>query len=659
MNIKFSNFNDWYQAIRRAPKSVQNILFKAYPEYAKQAYSMYQSVIKPTVQTAKDTAKQIATTPQAKQVGATAQKVLGTTAKAAPKVGKLGKVLSTAGKVTPLGIAATVATTGLNYLASHPEKIVYNDNAYKKFEAAHGTPDLPNFTNLAPQLKQLTPEQEQRWRAYNGEQMRDLLAQGKQALADNKQAVAESDTYQAMMDKAIANADNALMGRFNTSLPEVNIPNRNPIPSPNNYSATPPVTDLRQNSIRGYSEPQQGGVNNTNEQVIPSGYQQALIGNIAPSDLIYKNRQAGGSNFIGLQNEVDNRKVPMDNKQPINNNGLQMYSQLLGEQQAQRQALAQQQQQAYENLINQYRQAANQDQFLNATNSLGQGINRYFSEPDRVQYVGYDGGLKTIDMRDPRDYQQVGTPNQDRLDKEMAIRGKQAETMQAAQGGVDPNQIKELMVAQSMANRYGGDPVMYLDKDLAKTYMTGQNTIENTQLKGQQDREMVPLQTLADITRGNYNQANALELEGVKGQNDLRRQALQNEGFINTALINSQSREGIAEMQARNSNAQLQARLESEQNMFNQKLQADLQMLKLRGANERDLIDYRNKAMMNSPMAQAELAIKYATGAGQAMSPSDYANAYQQGLGLLGGEVQAPQLSPSQLQMYKNLGLVR
>lgn len=82
-------------------------------------------------------------------------------------------------------------------------------------------------------------------------------------------------------------------------------------------------------------------------------------------------------------------------------------------------------------------------------------------------------------------------------------------------------------------------------------------------------------------------------------------------------------------------------------------------MLKARGANEAQLFDYKQKALMNSPIAQAQLAVKYATGAATAMSPSEYAQAYQQGLGLLGGEVQAPQLSPSQIQMYKNLGLIK
>ena len=61
---------------------------------------------------------------------------------------------------------------------------------------------------------------------------------------------------------------------------------------------------------------------------------------------------------------------------------------------------------------------------------------------------------------------------------------------------------------------------------------------------------------------------------------------------------------------------------------------------------------------LNEDFSSAAAAPAPATGAATAMSPSEYAQAYQQGLGLLGGEVQAPQLSPSQIQMYRNLGLV-
>lgn len=653
MKVRFSNFNDWYRALRIAPKQVRDILLKAYPEYTRQAYFIYKEVFGPTKEKAKYTIK--ATTQGAKKVTGNIPKQIGTATNALSKVApvvskgaKIGKVLKS---LSVPGIVGTATELGLDYLNKHPEKIVYNDSAYNNFERLYGTPDLPNFTNLAPQLKPLTNEQERKWIDYQNAQMGQAINSAQQAIAANKQAQAESDEYINRMNKNIANADNILAGNIN--IPEPSIQKTN-VPSPSSYSANPPVIDLS----RGGSVPQQYGVPIRPKQNIPIEYQQALIVNVDPSELVYRNRQAGGTNFLRLQDEAGNQ-IMMNNNQP-NNQGLQLYANILGEQRAQQQQLAEQRQAQYQELLDQYNQAVARDNRINAINSFANGLDRYLTGPDTVYYVGANGNVNRIDMGDNRPKAQTNTKqNQEEFLNKYALQQQALQQQTAVQGGVNPQDIKDLMVAQAMGERYNQDPVLFLDKDLAKTYMGGRNTIENTQIKGQLDREMVPLQTLADITKGNYNQANALELEGIKGQNDLARQRLQNEGFINTALINAQSREGIAEMQARNSNEQLKARLQAQQAQFEQSLKHDLDMLKARGANEAQLFDYKQKAMMNSPMAQAELAVKYATGASTAMSPSEYAQAYQQGLGLLGGEVQAPQLSPSQIQMYKNLGLIK
>lgn len=653
MKVRFSNFNDWYRALLVAPKQVRNILLKAYPEYKKQADNMYKEVFEPIKEKAQSTIK--SSVQAAKKVDGNIPKQIGTHTKAASKAAtvvskgaKVGRLLKS---VTVPGLVGTAAELGLDYLNRHPEKIVYNDTAYNNFERAHGTPDLPNFTNLAPQLKPLTNEQDRKWIDYQNAQMGQTINSAQQAIAANQQAQAESDEYVNRMNRSIANADNILAGKIN--IPEPTIQRSN-VPSPGSYSASPPIIDLR----RWGSVPQEQGVPTRLKQDIPIEYQQALMANVDPSELVYRNRQAGGTNFLRLQDEVGNQ-IMMNNNQP-NNQGLQLYANILGEQRAQQQQRALQQQAAYQDLLDKYNQAVARDNRANAINSFTNGLDRYLTGPDTVYYVGAKGDVNRIDMGGNRPKAQTNTKqNQEEFLNRYALQQQALQQQAALQGGVNPQEIKDLMVAQAMGDKYNQDPVLFLDKDLAKTYMGGRNTIENTQTKGQLDREMLPLQTLADITKGNYNQANALELEGVKGQNDLARQQLQNEGFVNTALINAQSREGIAEMQARNSNRQLQARLRVQQLQFEQGLAHDLEILKARGANEKQLFDYKQKALMNSPMAQAELAVKYATGAATAMSPDEYAQAYQQGLGLLGGEVQAPQLSPSQAQMYKNLGLIK
>lgn len=648
MKIKAANFDDWFRLYLRAPQKVKDILLKAYPEYKKKIDKKYKEVFEPIKEKAQSTIK--STAQEAKKVTGNIPKQIGTASKAAPVVSKGAKIGKVLKSLSVPGLVGTATELGLDYLNKHPEKIVYNDSAYNNFERSYGTPDLPNFTNLAPQLKPLTNEQERKWIDYQNTQMGQAINSAQQAIAANKQAQEESDEYVNRMNKSMANADNILAGKIN--IPEPSIQKSN-APSPGSYSANPPVIDLRKKA----PVPQKQGLPIGPKQDIPIEYQQALMANVDPSELVYKNRQAGGTNFLRLQDEVGN-KMMMNNNQP-NNQGLQLYANILGEQRAQQQQLAEQRQAQYQELLDQYNQAVARDNRINAINSFANGLDRYLTGPDTVYYVGANGNVNRIDMGGDRPKAPTNTKqNQEEFLNRYALQQQALKQQAAVQGGVNPQDIKDLMVAQAMGDKYNQDPVLFLDKDLAKTYMGGRNTIENTQAKGQLDREMVPLQTLADITKGNYNQANALELEGIKGQNDLARQQLQNEGFINTALINAQSREGIAEMQARNSNKQLQARLRIQQLQFEQSLKHDLDMLKARGANEAQLFDYKQKALMNSPMAQAELAVKYATGASTAMSPSEYAQAYQQGLGLLGGEVQAPQLSPSQIQMYRNLGLV-
>lgn len=653
MKIKAANFDDWFRLYLRAPKKVKDILLKAYPEYKKKIDKKYKEVFEPIKEKAQSTIN--STAQGAKKVTGNIPKQIGTAtktaSKAAPVVSKGAKVGRLLKSVTIPGVIGTATELGLDYLNKHPEKIVYNDSAYNDFERSYGTPDLPNFTNLAPQLKPLTNEQERKWIDYQNAQMGQAINSAQQAIAANKQAQEESDEYVNRMNKSMANADNILAGKINIPEPSIQ---RSSAPSPGSYSANPPVIDLR----RKAPVPQKQGVPIRPEQDIPIEYKQALMENVDPSELVYRNRQAGGTNFLRLQDEVGNQTM-MNNNQP-NNQGLQLYANILGEQRAQQQQLAEQRQAQYQELLDQYNQAVARDNRINAINSFANGLDRYLTGPDTVYYVGAKGNVNRIDMGDNRPKAQTNTKqNQEEFLNRYVLQHQALKQQAAAKGGVNPQDIKDLMVAQAMGDKYNQDPVLFLDKDLAKTYMGGRNTIENTQTKGQLDREMVPLQTLADITKGNYNQANALELEGIKGQNDLARQQLQNEGFINTALINAQSREGIAEMQARNSNAQLKARLQAQQAQFEQSLKHDLDMLKAKGANEAQLFDYKQKALMNSPIAQAQLAVKYATGAATAMSPSEYAQAYQQGLGLLGGEVEAPQLSPSQIQMYKNLGLIK
>ena len=187
MKIRFSNFNDWYRALLIAPKQVRDILLKAYPEYKRQADAMYKEVFEPIKEKAQSTIK--STAQGAKKVTGTIPKQIGTAtnavSKAAPavsKAAKFGKVLKS---LSVPGIVGTATELGLDYLNKHPEKIVYNDSAYNEFERRYGTPDLPNFTNLAPQLKPLTNEQDRKWIDYQNAQMGQAINSAQRAIAAN------------------------------------------------------------------------------------------------------------------------------------------------------------------------------------------------------------------------------------------------------------------------------------------------------------------------------------------------------------------------------------------------------------------------------------------------------------------------------------------
>ena len=158
MKIKAANFDDWFRLYLRAPRKVKDILLKAYPEYKKKIDKKYKEVFEPIKEKTQSTIK--STVQGAKKVAGDIPKQIGTTTKAASKAApvvskgaKIGKVLKS---LSVPGVVGTVTELGLDYLNKHPEKIVYNDSAYNNFERLYGTPDLPNFTNLAPQLKPLT-----------------------------------------------------------------------------------------------------------------------------------------------------------------------------------------------------------------------------------------------------------------------------------------------------------------------------------------------------------------------------------------------------------------------------------------------------------------------------------------------------------------------
>lgn len=194
--------------------------------------------------------------------------------------------------------------------------------------------------------------------------------------------------------------------------------------------------------------------------------------------------------------------------------GLELYAQILGEQRAQ-QAL---QQQAiadrYSNLINQYREAAELDRRQNQVNNLINALGNIV--PDNrapIYYVGADGGLNAIEVDQPsRNRMQLPsdtTANVERFKNIMALQQAQAEAQKAAQPDT-LNDIRDLMIAQSLGNQYGVDPVTFLNTDYGKVLMQGQNTLQNTRLTGEERRKDIPLNVRGNIIEARDALANDL-----------------------------------------------------------------------------------------------------------------------------------------------------
>lgn len=561
VNVRFGSYEDFLKYFEKAPRYIQNILYKAYPDYAKRMTNDYINSIKKLGAKAKETVtnptKAIGTIKSqaktgAKSISDTIQGALGKVNKATENIKGTGTKtgskasgfkptkLGTAGaiwgivdpkttwnqKVLSGGLAfpatAPYAAAGLVTTAVVPSGIdaYYN----KKFEkdTRYNLPEghLPNEFNLAPELKELTPEEREKYSQYFLNDTRDMANKGS-----------------AMLQEEINNWNNLIDNNFEQKYLNQISDNNTVAPS---IPSQPTISRQPVNNTQNVQNALQPRVNINQDTNIVPNYQRALMANVAPVNYQfdipdYKTLNLAIQDDISkLQDMVNKENTPMNNQGNIaaGSEALANYLAMVEGNQA---ALQKQQQQQSSEILKNYQQAMKADRLQNIANAFA-NMNSYTTERAPFQQVLPNGGVITqyFDKQVPG--RQLPTNTTSNVDNYMQMVKNQLALQPKA---VDNTALTEkALTAQAMGNKYGVDPLIFLDPNLALEYMKGQNTIANTSVTGDERRKDVPINTQADVIKENaigmndlmvdaFNNQYNMALEQFKQQNMNDRQAKQ------------------------------------------------------------------------------------------------------------------------------------
>lgn len=638
VNIRLGSFDDFIKAIQNAPQSVKNILYKAYPEYARQLQDIYSKVInnqqsistnqKPQPQVTGSTPKMIGTTaakeagkatmkatPLLKGLGKVASKVAPVTAVAAevpqlldPNDPVKNKVLSLggiAGILTGhpwLGLTA-LAGAGLNRTAN-PTANAIGDIAYNNWNKKFGT----DSSEYDPNFIKLTPEQTQA--GYGNKQDVTSLAKDINTLNQLEQDVANEQEL-----------TNIAEGNYNTALQ--NYQNVIAAMNPNaqqqvTYNSTGvPQTQLFPNGLNtDVPVVQEGGVPTQYIQGDQQTNQQALTPQQTASPVSSDNlRQASIQNLDTLNNmENNNQQQAYDITQytPF----LQQYADLAAQQRLQQQAQNEAILNQYADIMNRYQEAINKDRQYQALQSMADsfsGIDSGYQGP--VQFIGPQGQMYTIGNQQAQQNallrqtraQQNATPNADMFKNMLAL--EQLKLKDPRLQTPQDNAMQKLMEAQLLGQTFKVNPALFLGGNAEKIIdILGKDRNEITKTEG--TRSLLGSQALKEITVDQANTANQM----------VRDKALADNNMLNTAYV-----QGKLDQRQYN---ELMAR----QAQFNAQLEADMNLLKQRGAQEKDLIDYRINAESKNPINAIKYGMQYQGNAGYFPSGQDASNAFQTGI---------------------------
>lgn len=507
VNVRFSNYEQFLDFFRNAPRNIQNILYKAYPDFAARMTNDYMNATKKITQTVNKGTQSISgSTP--KQIGMAkdtvkgAGKVAEETAKAASKspnlvsqIGsKLGNIAKGGGRlVTRVGapiqgavnifnpnsdttdklagagmIAAGIgASAGVPFAAPIAGGLVVGDLLKKQVapavgekigEKLYGTGDgyniyqngdLIDYTNL-----NLSPEEQERINSYN----KAIISQ-RQSDLDN--AIAANKEEQSEWDRIINNNPEAVK-QFNNDYFGGSYPS-NPSSDYGIYS---------QNSQNA----QEGGLNNFQDNLYLEQYKPSLKPIVEPVN--YSNEYlASQNNLINklYQNANQGEQQQMSMNNPYDLGGLRPYAQI----DSQQAPVPSQQGIDYGALLNQFNEAMKADQRQNQVNAL---VNAFgaLGTPARkapIYYVGANGDLRAIEQDQAGQVQPLPTNitnNYDKLMGQLKIQQAQQADILARQkqAAADLKAQREYIANQNMMDALGRqfnvDSSMFANPDIAK-----------------------------------------------------------------------------------------------------------------------------------------------------------------------------------------------
>lgn len=506
VNVRFSNYEQFLNFFRSAPRNIQNILYKAYPEFATRMTNDYMNATKKISQTAdkvKDTITQGISGSTPKQIGMVEDTIKATgkaAEKAAKSAGVLGKVGGKLGAVARGGarLATRVAApiqgainvfnpnsdttdklagggmiaTGIGTLAGVPfaapvagglllgdllkkdvapavgnkiaEKLYGAEEDYVPYQQG----DLIDYTNL-----RLTPDEQAKINAYN----KSIITRTKQ---DLDEGIAANKAEQKAWDDMINN--NPEVNQFNNDYFGGSYPQ---FPA-SNFGIT------SQNSQNA----QEGGLNNFQDNLYLEQYKPSLKPIVEPVN--YSNEYlASQNNLINqlYQNANQGERQQMSMNNPYDLGGLRPYAQIDNQQAP----VPNQQGLDYGAMLNQFNQAMAADQRQNQVNQM---INAFgaLGSPSRkapIYYVGAQGDLRAIELDQPSQVQPLPTnvsSNTDKFLGQLKIQQAQQADMLARQkqAAADLKAQQEYIANQNMMNALGQhlnvDPNMFANPDIAK-----------------------------------------------------------------------------------------------------------------------------------------------------------------------------------------------
>ena len=508
VNVRFSNYEQFLKFFRNAPRNIQNILYKAYPDFAARMTNDYMNATKKITETAtkvKDAASSVAqgisgSAPKqismakdtVKGTGKVAEEAVKNTAKSVGTLGKIGGKLGTIARggarlatrvAAPIQGAINVFSpnsdttdklsgvgmigAGIGTIAGAPVAapiaggLLIGDLLKKEVAAPvgdligkklYGTGDEYNIYKAGDLIDPYNPDLNidaagrEKIDAYN----RNIIAQQHQnldqAIADNQAEQSEWDNIINRNPEAINQVNNDYFGGSYPSDPTAN------------YGI------ISQNSQNG----QEGGLNINRDNLYLNQFKPSLNSIVEPVN--YSNLYQQRANEI--INQLDQNANQGENRMASNN----PYIQFDAGQFAQP---TQQQMIDYNAMLNNFNQAMDRDARQNQVNALVNSLGA-LGTPDRkapIYYVGANGDLRAIELDQPSQVQPLPTNISSNTDKFLGqLKIQQAQ--QAAQLAQQKQQqdilkqqreyIDMVNAANALGEATGYDPRVFMNTDYGK-----------------------------------------------------------------------------------------------------------------------------------------------------------------------------------------------